>query len=92
MKRAREKAAERADVIVGKRGLEGSVLREIEERFKKQELVKVKMLRTVPELEEGRRELAARIAKALGARLVEVRGRTFILYKPKRAGSPYGSK
>ncbi|MEN3000163.1 MAG: YhbY family RNA-binding protein [Acidilobaceae archaeon] len=91
MKRAREKATGRADVIVGKRGLEEGVLREIEERLRLQEVVKVKMLRTVPELGD-RRELAARVAEAVGAQLVEVRGRTFVLYKPKRAGSPYGSK
>ncbi|MCX8196297.1 MAG: YhbY family RNA-binding protein [Acidilobaceae archaeon] len=92
MKRAREKVAGRADVIVGKRGLAGA-LGEIRERLKVHEVVKVKVLRTAPELEsEDRREIAERVARELGAKLVTVRGRTFVLYKPKSPSSAHGSK
>lgn len=73
----------RADVIVGKKGVTHEVLEEIARRLEEKEVVKVKMLRTAV-VSEGvdRRALAAIIAERLGARLMGVRGRTFILYKP----------
>ncbi|BAN90175.1 YhbY family RNA-binding protein [Aeropyrum camini] len=75
----------RADVIIGKAGVTREVLREIEARLEKKEVVKVKMLKTALRREEGgRREVARRVASSLGARLMGVRGYTFILYKPRR--------
>jgi len=74
------------DVIIGKRGVTEEVLREIDRRLEAQEVVKVKMLRTAIAAEGGadRRDLARRIAERLGARLMGVRGRTFVLYRPRR--------
>ncbi|WP_243637278.1 YhbY family RNA-binding protein [Aeropyrum pernix] len=78
----------RADVIIGKAGVTREVLREIDARLEKKEVVKVKMLKTALKREEGgRRELARRVAGSLGARLMGVRGYTFILYRPRRGGS-----
>ena len=76
------------DVIIGKKGVTREVLKEIERRLENKEVVKVKMLRTVGKLEYvDRRTLARSIAESVGARLMGVRGRTFILYKPSRKRS-----
>jgi len=74
------------DVIIGKRGVTEEVLREIDRRLDLQEVVKVKMLKTAIEAEGGadRRRLARMVAERLGARLMGVRGRTFVLYRPRR--------
>ncbi len=73
------------DVIVGKGGVSEGVLREIDSRLDAKEVVKVKLLKTAIEVEEeDRRELARRIAEAVNARIMGIRGRTIILYRPKR--------
>ncbi|MFN4045973.1 MAG: YhbY family RNA-binding protein [Acidilobaceae archaeon] len=86
--RLREAIHGRADVSIGKGGASESVLREIEARLKVKSVVKVRVLRSGLEASgSDRRSLASEIAEKLGAKLVEVRGKTFILYKPKRRGS-----
>ena len=71
------------DVIIGKKGVTPEVLREIDRRLDIKEVVKVKLLKTALEVEgEDRRAIARRIAEALGARLMGVRGRTFVLARP----------
>ncbi len=73
-----------ADVIIGKKGVTDAVLREIDARLRIQEIVKVKMLRKTIEIEgEDRRTIARRVAELLGARLMGIRGRTFILYRSR---------
>jgi RNA-binding protein len=75
----------RADVIIGKKGVTEAVLKEIDRMLELKEVVKVKMLRTAVATEGlDRREIAAKVAEALGARLMGVRGRTFVLYRPKK--------
>ena len=71
------------DVIIGKKGVTEAVLREIDRRLELQGVVKVRMLKTAIEAEKGedRRSLASRIAESLSARLIGVRGRTFVLYR-----------
>ncbi len=73
-----------ADVIIGKKGFTEEVLREIDRRLEAKEVVKVKMLRTAVGSGRERREAARMVAEALGARLMGVRGRTFVLYRPRR--------
>ncbi len=85
--RARVKRAHHGspDVIIGKKGITREVLREIDARLERHEIVKVKMLKTSgvgPGRE--RREAAEYVARAVGARLMGVRGRTFILYRPRK--------
>ncbi|MEM0366427.1 MAG: YhbY family RNA-binding protein [Acidilobaceae archaeon] len=85
--KVREKIHSRADVIIGKNGLTEGVIREIEERLRSREVVKVKLLKASLEVIGSDRVGIARIiAERVNAELVDVRGRTFILYKPKRAG------
>ena len=70
-----------ADVIVGKSGLTDSVIAEIKRRLKEKRAIKVKMLKSALQTEgKDRKEMARSIAERVGARLLEVRGRTMILY------------
>ncbi len=73
-----------ADVIIGKKGITREVLAEIDKRLDIEEIVKVKMLRTAVGPGRERREAARYVASQLGARLLGVRGRTFVLYRPKQ--------
>ncbi|MEB3844230.1 MAG: YhbY family RNA-binding protein [Desulfurococcales archaeon] len=84
-RRARMAHHSSPDVIIGKKGVTEEILREIDLRLKKKKIVKVKMLKTAIEAMGGadRRILAREIAKALNAKLVGVRGRTFVLYREK---------
>lgn len=73
----------RADVIIGKRGVDDGVLREIERRLLDKGVVKVKALKTaVKSTGLDRRSLARLVASRLNAVLLDVRGRTFVLYLP----------
>lgn len=83
LRRAKAEAVHgRADVIIGKRGLTDAVVQEIKRRLKKKKVLKVKLLRSAVEvMGMDRRRIASEVAKAVGARLIDVRGRTFILLK-----------
>jgi len=84
-KRARQAHHERPDVIIGKKGITDEVLREIERRLAAKGVVKVRMLRTAVDQGRARREAARYVAARLNAKLMGVRGRTFVLYR-ERAG------
>ena len=80
-----------ADVIIGKKGVTDEVLREIDRRLEIKEVVKVKMLKTAVAREGAdRRSIAQAVAERLGAKLMGVRGRTFVLYRPRRRGQGQG--
>ncbi len=77
-----KKAQSRPDIHIGKKGVTQQVLNEIENRLKREGVVKIRILRSAIETTGmDRRELARFVAEKLGVRLVEVRGRTFILAK-----------
>jgi len=86
-RRARRAHHGSADVIIGKKGVTEEVLREIDARLRARGVVKVRMLRTAVDHGRARREAARYVAERLGARLMGVRGRTFVLYRePRREG------
>jgi RNA-binding protein len=64
-------------VFVGKNEVTDAVLAELREALRAHELVKVKLLESVT---EKRNVVAKRFAEALGAELVQVLGRTVLLY------------
>ncbi len=85
----------RADVIIGKNGLTDGVLREIDRHLEDKGVVKVKALRSALKVTGlNRRELAERVASVLGAELLDVRGRTFVLYRSRARGEtePLGQR
>lgn len=80
-----------SDVQIGKQGLTESLLEELRSRLEKKEVVKVRVLKSaLATTGLTRREIAEKVSEALGARLVDVRGRTFILYKPRPEKAPRG--
>ncbi len=84
------KSQDKADVIIGKNGITPGVLGEIKRRLKEQGVVKVKILKSgIRATSLGRREIAKKVADLTNSVLLEIRGRTFILYRPfdKKSGS-----
>ncbi|HVP15870.1 MAG TPA: YhbY family RNA-binding protein [candidate division Zixibacteria bacterium] len=73
-------AQEKPTVCIGKSSASKDVLEEIEKQLKKQEMVKVRILKTALAHEEAK-QIAIKIAEQTEAALVEVRGHTFMLYK-----------
>jgi RNA-binding protein len=79
----RRLAQGRPTVCVGKGGASPELLKEIERQLKKEEMVKVRILKSGLANDDPKR-VAARIAEQTEASLVEVRGHTFMLYKPDK--------
>jgi len=78
-----ELSTENPTVWIGKEGATAQLMSEINSQLEKREMIKGKILRTA--LKEARtKDIATEIAKQTGSTLVEVRGHTFMLYKPRR--------
>ncbi|OYT60424.1 MAG: hypothetical protein B6U75_01820 [Desulfurococcales archaeon ex4484_217_1] len=74
------------DVRIGKAGISEGILREIDRRLKEQGIVKVKILKAAFDVEKKDRfQIAKEAAEKLGALLVEVRGKTFTIYRSEKA-------
>ena len=77
--------ANRIDTIlqVGKGGVGEALVKQVDDALAARELVKLRALETAPE-EPG--ELAAQLAEATGAEVVQVIGRRLVLYRrhPKK--------
>ncbi|RLG74060.1 MAG: hypothetical protein DRO08_00560 [Thermoprotei archaeon] len=74
------------DVRIGKAGISEGILKEIDRRLEEQGIVKVKILKAAFNVEKKDRfQIAKEVAEKLGAVLVEVRGKTFTVYREKRA-------
>lgn len=65
-------------VLVGKDGVTESLLKTVEECLEDHELLKIKLLDTCP---CDRREAASDMAAKTGAHVVQVLGRTILLYR-----------
>lgn len=66
---------------VGKGGVNDHLIRHIEEAIETRELMKVSILNNCM---EDRHEIAEELAKGAGAELVQVIGKTIVLYKESR--------
>jgi len=64
---------------IGKQGLAGSVLAQLEANLLAHELIKVKVLKTCPQEPAA---LAAEVLAQTGAALAQSVGRTLLLYRP----------
>jgi RNA-binding protein len=69
-------------VWIGKSGATSELVKEIALQLEKNKMVKGKILKTALS-EQKAKEVARLIAQQTCATLVEVRGHTFILYKPR---------
>jgi len=79
----REFSMEKATVRIGKNGITPTVLSEIEKQLDKNEVVKIKILKSAL-AEKKAKEVASEVAAKVDATLVEVRGHTFTLYRRKK--------
>ena len=66
---------------VGKGGVNDQLIRQVDETLEKRELIKITTLETSP---ESSREAADKIADAVGADVVQVIGRKFVLYRKSK--------
>jgi RNA-binding protein len=78
-----ELSTEKPTVWIGKGGATTQLINEINNQLKKREMIKAKILKTALK-EEKAREVATKIAKQTNSTLIEVRGHTFMLYKPRK--------
>ena len=77
-----EVRANSAQIIIGKNGLTEDLLTTIKNKLNKDKILKIKMLKTVPELiKMGRKEFAELVKTKLDANLIEIRGYSLILQK-----------
>lgn len=65
---------------VGKNGITEPLIEEVKKQVKANRLVKIKMLKTMPD-GENMEEAARRLAESTGTTLVEIRGSTVVLYR-----------
>jgi len=70
------------EVRIGKAGVTEAVLKEIDRMLEDKKIVKVKLLKSVRKTVD-RKALAAQVADELGAKLLGVRGGTFVLYRER---------
>ena len=83
---------EKPTVWVGKAGASEGLLEEVSRQLDARRAVKVKVQRSAL-AEREVAEVAAEVAERTGAELIEVRGRTFVLYRrKKRQPRPAGAK
>lgn len=65
-------------LMVGKGGMSGEIIKQADDALTARELIKGKVLETVP---VGPKEVAAEIAQAVQAEVVQVIGTKFVLYR-----------
>jgi RNA-binding protein len=79
-----ELSTERPTVWIGKEGATAQLINEINSQLKKREMIKAKILK-IALREEKAKDIATRVATQTNSTLIEVRGHTFMLYKPRKA-------
>ena len=79
----REMRAERPTIQVGKNGATRKVVDEASRQLEMREIVKVRILKTALK-EQPAKYLASRISEQTESTLIDLRGHTFILYRPRK--------
>ncbi|MFB0513975.1 MAG: YhbY family RNA-binding protein [Candidatus Bathyarchaeia archaeon] len=78
-----ELSTEKPTVWIGKEGATAQIINEVNSQLKKREMIKAKILKTALQ-EEKAKEIATKVATQTNSTLIEVRGHTFMLYKPRK--------
>ncbi len=78
-----ELSTEKPTIWIGKEGATTQLMNEINSQLKKREMIKAKILKTALK-EEKAKEIATKVATQTNSTLIEVRGHTFMLYKPRK--------
>jgi len=76
----RKVASHNADVIVGKRGLHEGLIKEIDRKLEEKCVIKVRLLKSARALVSE--DSFIKIVEQLGAKVADIRGFTFVIYKP----------
>jgi RNA-binding protein len=80
----RIRRAGKVDLQLGKNGPTPGFIEEVRNRLRRQGVVKIRILKSyIRSSGMDRREIARTIARLVGAKLIEVRGYTFILAESK---------
>ncbi len=79
----RELSAEKPTIWIGKEGAAPQILNEVSRQLDQREMVKVKILKSALK-NEVTKNVASKIAQKTSSTLIDVRGHTFILYRPRR--------
>ena len=88
MKELKRRSAEKETTVwIGKEGVTNAVLGQIKRQLDVNEMVKVKVHKTSKDKSEVS-EIAKRTANETTSEVVDVRGRTFTIYKQKKAHKP----
>ncbi|WP_461864878.1 YhbY family RNA-binding protein [Thermococcus sp.] len=78
---------------IGKKGLEDSVIGEINTQLKKDGILKVEIRKgALISTEMEREEIAEKVAELTDSELIDVRGKRFILFKPREGWEKYLKK
>ena len=79
-----ELSTEKPTIWIGKDGTSQQILNEISRQLEKREMVKIRILKTALEKEEETKNTALKIADKTESTLIDHRGHTIILYKPRK--------
>ena len=79
----RELSGERPTVWVGKEGATPKNVKEVSMQLEKREMVKVKILKSALKKEETR-GIASKVSQQTGSTLIDIRGHTLMLYRPRK--------
>ena len=78
-----ELSTEKPTIWIGKDGASQQILNEISRQLEKREMVKIKILQTALG-EEETKNLASKAVEKTNSTLIDIRGHTIILYKPRK--------
>jgi len=79
----KELSTEKPTVWIGKEGATDRITSEINNQLEKRGMIKAKILKTALK-EEKAKCIATKVASQTESTLIEVRGHTFMLYKPRK--------
>ena len=82
----RELSLEKPTIWVGKEGASPQTINEISRQLERRRMVKVKVLGCAL-ADERTIDIASKTAQQTEATLIDVRGHTFILHKPRKKGN-----
>jgi RNA-binding protein len=82
----RELALGKPTIWVGKEGASPQTMNEISRQLEKRKMVKVQILNSAL-VNESAKDIASKTAQQTGSVLIDVRGHTFILHKPRKKRS-----
>jgi putative YhbY family RNA-binding protein len=80
----RHPIVEGAEIRIGKKGSTDLLISEVSKRLDQRKIVKVKILRPAL-VGETAENIASKVATSAGAKVIQIRGHTFTLYRAKKS-------